>query len=101
MVVGGIEQSLEVASGARTGIKINLDSDLAAGMTYALVLDYNAAKSIKSTGQGYLMTPVIEMKSLTGTPARCDHAHPGPLDLGDRARGAEAPAAPADRVRAR
>jgi hypothetical protein len=68
VVVGGVEEPLEIASGAETGIKIDLDGDVVEGMTYALVLDYDAAKSVKSTGHGYLMTPVITVKSMTGTP---------------------------------
>jgi hypothetical protein len=68
VVVGGVESPLDIASGAQTGIKILLDADIAAGMTYTLVLDYDADKSIKSTGKGYLMTPVIRVKSLSGAP---------------------------------
>lgn len=35
-------------------------------MTYTLTLDFDAARSVKSTGQGYLMTPVISIKQLAG-----------------------------------
>jgi hypothetical protein len=68
VVAGGIEEPLEIASGAHTGIKINLDAELSAGTTYTLVLDYDAAKSVKTTAKGYLMTPVITVKSLVGAP---------------------------------
>ncbi len=64
---GGVETPLTVASGAQTGIKIDLATTVEAGMTYTVVLDYDASKSIKTTGQGYLMTPVITVKSVTGT----------------------------------
>lgn len=69
VVVGGTEQPLAIASGAQTGIKINLDQTLETGMTYSVTLDYNAAQSIKSTGKGYLMTPVIMVKAFTATEA--------------------------------
>ena len=68
VVVAGVTQSLTIASGAQTGIKLNVDAEVAAGMTYTLVIDYDAAKSIKSTGHGFLMTPVIKVKSLTAAP---------------------------------
>jgi hypothetical protein len=68
VVVGGVETPLTIASGAQTGIKINLDTDITADTKYTLVLDYDASKSVKSTGAGYLMTPVIKVKSFTGTP---------------------------------
>ncbi|HET7499451.1 MAG TPA: DUF4382 domain-containing protein [Kofleriaceae bacterium] len=69
VVVGGVESALDVASGAQTGLKLNLDTEIVAGMTYTLVIDFDADKSIKSTGHGYLMTPVIKVKSLNGAPS--------------------------------
>jgi hypothetical protein len=68
VVVDGVESPLEIASGAQTGIKIPLDQTLEANTTYSLTLDYDAAKSVKSTGKGYLMTPVIHVKDFTATP---------------------------------
>ncbi len=44
------------------------DAAVMDGMTYTLVIDYNAGQSIKQTGQGLLMTPVIAVKSFTGVP---------------------------------
>lgn len=68
VVVGGVESPLQIASGAQTGIKINLDQAIEADTTYSLTLDFDAAKSVKTTGQGFLMTPVIMVKAFTGTP---------------------------------
>ena len=68
VVLGGVETPLTIASGAQTGIKVDIDTDIAADASYTLLLDYDAAKSIKTTGNGYLMTPVITIKSLTATP---------------------------------
>ncbi|MGE5182712.1 MAG: DUF4382 domain-containing protein [Acidobacteriota bacterium] len=66
VVSGGVTTPLAIASGAQTGIKLNLDATVEDGMTYTLVIDYNAGQSIKTTGQGYLMTPVITVKSFSG-----------------------------------
>ena len=68
VVVGGVESPLTIASGAQTGIKIPLDQTLEADTTYSITLDYDAAKSVKTTGQGYLMTPVIHVKDFVATP---------------------------------
>jgi hypothetical protein len=68
VVVAGVESPLTIASGAETGIKIPLAQQIEDNMTYSLTLDYDADKSIKSTGKGYLMTPVIQVKELVGTP---------------------------------
>lgn len=68
VVIGGEESPLRIASGAQTGIKIGLDRMIEADTTYSLTLDYDAAKSVKSTGQGLLMTPVITVKDFTATP---------------------------------
>lgn len=68
VVVDGTESPLQIASGAQTGIKINLDQAIEPDTTYALTLDFDASKSVKTTGQGFLMTPVIMVKDFTATP---------------------------------
>jgi hypothetical protein len=80
VVVDGVESPLEIASGMQTGIKINLDTTFEAGMTYQLTLDYDAAKSVKSTGHGYLMTPVIQLKDLLATPTEPTEPEPEPAE---------------------
>lgn len=77
VVSGGVTTPLTVASGAQSGIKVNLDATIEDGMTYTLVIDYNAGQSIKQTGQGLLMTPVIAVKSFTGAPAPSDGSGSG------------------------
>jgi len=72
VVVGGVESSLKIASGMETGIKIPLDQTLEANTTYSITLDYDAAKSVKTTGQGYLMSPVIHVKDFVATPMPSD-----------------------------
>jgi hypothetical protein len=68
VMTGGQREELRIASGAHTGIKILLSAALEAGMTYQLVLDFDAQESIEQTGQGWLMTPVVRVKELVGTP---------------------------------
>lgn len=72
VVVAGEEFPLSIASGAQTGIKINLDQAFEENMTYAITLDFDAAKSVKTTGAGYLMTPVIMVKDFLATPMPVD-----------------------------
>ena len=43
-----------------------------ADTTYALVLDFDAAASIKETGAGYLLTPVLSVKSFEPVPEAAD-----------------------------
>lgn len=87
---GGDSQQVTVASGARTGIKINLDAAVEDNMVYTLTLDFDAGKSIKSTGHGWLMTPVIQVKDFTGAPAPAQGDEPGP----DAGPGADEPGGP-------
>ena len=68
VVIDGVESPLTIASGAQTGIKIPLAADLEAGMTYQITIDYDAAKSIKTTGAGFLMAPVVHVKEMVATP---------------------------------
>lgn len=69
VVIDGVESPLKIASGAQSGIKIDLAATIEADTTYTLVLDYDAHASIKLTGAGYLMTPVIVVKDFVATPS--------------------------------
>lgn len=57
----GVETSLKIPSGE---LKISFDFDIEQGKTYVLVLDYDAEKSVKPTGQGLVMQPVIRVAFL-------------------------------------
>lgn len=62
IVVGGVSQALTTPSAQSSGwkIKLNANPTLVAGVTYSLLLDFDAAKSIVSTGNGkYLLKPVV------------------------------------------
>ena len=62
IVVGGVSQNLTTPSGQSSGWKVKLKANpsLEPGATYSLLLDFDAAKSIVSTGNGkYLLKPVV------------------------------------------
>jgi hypothetical protein len=62
IVVGGVESDLTTPSGQSSGIKVKLTANpsLVSGVTYSLLLDFDAAKSIVSAGNGkYLLKPVV------------------------------------------
>jgi len=63
-VVDGETLPLFIPSSAQTGIKINLNFEAESDVDYALVLDFDAFESIKETGRGLMMTPVIKVQSL-------------------------------------
>lgn len=80
VVVAGEESPLTIASGAETGIKIPLDATFEENMTYSITLDFDAHKSVKSTGQGWLMTPVIHVKDFVATPMPADPTEETPTE---------------------
>lgn len=62
IVVGGVSQALTTPSGQSSGWKVKLKANpsLVPGVTYSLLLDFDAAKSIVATGNGkYLLKPVV------------------------------------------
>jgi hypothetical protein len=72
VVVGGETEPVKVPSGFQTGFKLNHDFHVEADTTYALVLDFDAQASIKETGAGYLLTPVLSVKSFEPVPETAD-----------------------------
>jgi len=60
VVVDGVEQPLTIPSGAQTGVKIDLDLTVEADQVYALVLDFDADRSVHQNGHGeWMMSPTI------------------------------------------
>jgi hypothetical protein len=58
--VDGILEGLVTPSAEQSGLKVNVNADLDAGLTYTLLLDFDAARSIVATGSGnYILKPVI------------------------------------------
>lgn len=68
VVIDGAQEELTIASGAETGIKIDLSAEVEANMLYTLVIDFDAGQSVRRTGMGWLMTPVIMVKDFSGVP---------------------------------
>ena len=62
VVKDGETEALTIPSGEQTGIKLNLDFEIEADTSYALVLDFDAAASIRRTGAGLKMQPVIHLE---------------------------------------
>ena len=57
----GTTVDLKTPSGQESGIKLNVDADLKAGIPYELVLDFDASRSIVKAGNSgqYILKPVI------------------------------------------
>lgn len=62
VLVNGLLEPLNIPSGTQTGIKINLNTQLEEGITYAILLDFDAAKSVIKNGSSgkYTLKPVIK-----------------------------------------
>ncbi|MFY0689476.1 MAG: DUF4382 domain-containing protein [Cyclobacteriaceae bacterium] len=70
LMIDGQEVDLKVPSGSQSGVKLNIGASIEAGITYKLVLDFDASKSIVEAGNSgkYNMKPVIRasMEATTG-----------------------------------
>lgn len=57
----GTKVPLTTPSAQQSGLKLNVHAELKAGIPYALVLDFDAARSVVETGKSgqYLLKPVI------------------------------------------
>jgi hypothetical protein len=60
VVVGNTTHTLETPSAQQSGLKLKIDANLVPGIEYKLWLDFDAGKSIVTTGNGkYILKPVI------------------------------------------
>lgn len=70
LTMGGETVDLTIPSGSESGLKIKLNEDLLAGITYKLILDFDAASSVVRAGSSgkYNLKPVIHasMEAQTG-----------------------------------
>jgi hypothetical protein len=58
--VGGNMIRMETPSAQQSGLKLNIHQDVAEGLMYKLLLDFDAGRSIVKTGNGkYMLKPVI------------------------------------------
>ncbi|HKZ38788.1 MAG TPA: DUF4382 domain-containing protein [Chryseolinea sp.] len=64
VTIDGASYTLETPSSQQSGLKLLLNADLTNGITYAILLDFDAALSIVKTGSGkYVLKPVIKVVS--------------------------------------
>jgi hypothetical protein len=70
IVIGEDSFPLMVPSGQQTGIKLNVNADIIAGITYTLLLDFDVQRSVVKQGAtgSYALQPVIRAmnEALTG-----------------------------------
>ena len=60
IVVDGVTHPLETPSAMQSGLKLNIQQDVTAGLLYTMLLDFEAAKSVLKTGNDkYILKPVI------------------------------------------
>jgi hypothetical protein len=60
ITVDGVTNNLQTPSGQSSGIKVKMNATIAPGVTYAVLIDFNAEKSIVKQGNGsYLLKPVV------------------------------------------
>ncbi|MBV8255931.1 MAG: DUF4382 domain-containing protein [Chitinophaga sp.] len=60
VVVGGTSYPLQTPSAQQSGLKLNIQATLTAGVEYRLWIDFDANRSVVTTGNGgYILKPVI------------------------------------------
>lgn len=65
VVVDGQTYDMKVPSGNQTGIKLNVNAQIEENITYVLLLDFDASRSVREAGQNnpsvdYVLQPVIK-----------------------------------------
>ncbi|MDP2189112.1 MAG: DUF4382 domain-containing protein [Sphingobacteriaceae bacterium] len=77
VVVDGDTFALATPSAQQSGLKLNVQYDLVAGVNYQFVLDFDAGRSIVRQGNGgYLLKPVIRVFTNAQSGAIRGHARP-------------------------
>lgn len=62
VIIDGIPYPLETPSAEQSGLKLQVDQELEAGVDYNFILDFNVEKSIVHTGSDkYILKPVIRL----------------------------------------
>lgn len=61
VVIGNRTEDLKTPSGQQSGLKVNIQENLEEGVTYTILLDFDAAKSVVEAGNSgqFLLKPVI------------------------------------------
>lgn len=64
----GVMHPLEIPSGSQSGLKLNIHATIFPGVKYVLMLDFDAGRSIVTTGNGrYKLKPVISTVAMAVT----------------------------------
>lgn len=62
IVADGIKYPLTIPSGSESGLKLLINDNLIPNVTYSILIDFDAAKSIVKTGNGeYKLKPVLKV----------------------------------------
>lgn len=62
IVVNGTTRNISVPSSSQSGLKLNVQTNLEADLTYRFLLDFDVAKSVVVTGNNnYILKPVIRV----------------------------------------
>ena len=65
VVIGGVRHDMATPSAQQSGLKLNVHYDLEPGIDYTLLLDFDAGRSIVTTGNGgYILKPVIRVVTM-------------------------------------
>ena len=68
VVIDGVRYNLATPSAQQSGLKLNLQTTLTAGVNYTLLLDFDASRSIVTMGNGsYSLKPVIRVVSIAAS----------------------------------
>jgi hypothetical protein len=60
IVLNGVSIPLETPSAQQSGLKLNVQQEVAGGILYTMLLDFDAGRSVVTTGGGkYILKPVI------------------------------------------
>ncbi|MDZ7807001.1 MAG: DUF4382 domain-containing protein [Gracilimonas sp.] len=73
VVTDGVVHDMFIPSGAETGIKLNVNAEIQPDITYTMLLDFDASRSVVVTGtevsgENYILKPVIKAtnQAITG-----------------------------------
>lgn len=73
VVIDGVEHAVNTPSAQTSGLKLNLHADILEGITYKVLLDFDAARSVIQHGGNFSLKPTIRVVSeaqngaITGT----------------------------------
>lgn len=77
VVVGGVSHPLTIPSGSQSGLKLNIHATIEPSITYTLLLDFDAARSIHRTGNGgFMLRPVLRVVTTAQTGTIIGHVVP-------------------------